>query len=94
MNPAATPGLLINLRRAMKTTRLKVTGMTCGHCVATVEKTLRNQNGVRNATVHLESGAAEVEYEERSVVPEQLVAAVRQSGYEAEVASSGVAGEP
>jgi copper chaperone CopZ len=84
----------MNLRRDMKTTRLKVTGMTCGHCVDTVDKTLRNQAGVRNVTVHLGSGAAEVEYEERSVVPEQLVAAVRQSGYEAEVASSGGAGEP
>ena len=78
----------------MKTTRLNVSGMTCGHCKDTVEKALRNQSGVRNATVHLDSGAAEVEYEERSVVPEQLVAAVRESGYEAQIAGSDVAGAP
>lgn len=78
----------------MKTTRLNVSGMTCGHCVETVEKALRNQTGVRNATVHLDSGAAEVQYEETAVAPEQLVAAVRGSGYEAEIAGSDVAGAP
>lgn len=70
----------------MKTTRLQVQGMTCGHCVSAVEKALRNQNGVRNATVHLENGAAEVEYEEGAVAPEQLVAAVEGEGYSARIA--------
>ena len=67
----------------MKTTRLKVSGMTCGHCADTVEKALRNQNGVRNATVHLDAGAAEVEYQEGDVSPEQLIAAVEEEGYSA-----------
>ena len=70
----------------MKTTRLKVEGMTCGHCVAAVEKALKNQRGVRNATVHLDAGAAEVEYEEGAVGPEQLIAAVEEEGYGARVA--------
>ncbi len=72
----------------MKTTRLKVSGMTCEHCVRAVEGALRNQPGVRNATVHLENGAAEVEFEESSVAPEQLIAAVREEGYEATVAGA------
>lgn len=72
----------------MKTTRLEVSGMTCGHCVESVEKALRNQNGVRNATVHLESGSAEVEFEEGRVAPEQLIAAVEEEGYRAKVAGS------
>ena len=67
----------------MKTTRLQVSGMTCGHCVSAVEKALRNQTGVRNASVHLESGAAEVEYDEASVAPEQLIEAIRDEGYSA-----------
>ena len=78
----------------MKTARLKGGGMSCGHCVAAVENALRNQTGVRNATVHLDMGAAEVEYEETAVAPEQLVAAVRQTGYEAEIAGRDVAGAP
>jgi copper chaperone len=76
----------------MKTTRLQVSGMTCGHCVSTVEKALRNQTGVRNATVHLESGAAEVEYDESAVAPQQLIAAVEEEGYSAAFAGSGAGG--
>ena len=67
----------------MKTTRLKVEGMSCGHCRQTVEKTLLNQPGVRAATVHLDSGTAEVQYDETRVVPEQLIAAVGEEGYAA-----------
>ena len=67
----------------MKTTRLKVSGMTCAHCVAAVEKALRNRPGVRNASVDLPGGAAEVEYDEKVVAPEQLIAAVEEVGYAA-----------
>ena len=76
----------------MKTTRLKVSGMTCGHCVQTVEKVLRNQSGVRNATVHLDSGAAEVEYDEARVAPEQMIAAIEEEGYSAAFAGAGAGG--
>lgn len=78
----------------MKTTRLKVSGMTCGHCVESVEKALRNQNGVRNASVDLEAGAAEVEYEEGRVAPEQLIAAVEEEGYSAALAGNSAGGAP
>jgi copper chaperone len=67
------------------TTRLKIDGMTCGHCKAAVEKALQSQPGVRAATVHLEAGTAEVQYEEGHVDPAQLAAAVREEGYEAAV---------
>jgi copper chaperone CopZ len=70
----------------MKTVRLKVEGMTCGHCVQAVEKALTNQDGVRSATVHLDGGAAEVEYEEGIASPEQMVAAVEAEGYTADIA--------
>jgi copper chaperone len=70
----------------MKTTRLKIQGMTCGHCVDAVESALRGRGGVRNATVHLEEGAAEVEYDETAVSPEQLVEVVEEEGYSAGIA--------
>jgi copper chaperone len=78
----------------MTTTRLKIEGMTCGHCVSTVEKALRNQDGVRNATVHLGEGAAEVEYEAGRVAPEQLVAVVEAEGYNADIAGKSAGGAP
>lgn len=78
----------------MKTTRLKVEGMTCGHCVETVEKALRNSTGVRNATVHLDEGAAEVQYDPTEVAPEQLIAAVEEQGYAAALAGDTAGGAP
>jgi copper ion binding protein len=78
----------------MKTTRLKVSGMTCGHCVQAVEKALRNHDGVRNATVNLDSGTAEVEYDEGRVAPEQMIAAVESEGYTAAFAGASAGGAP
>lgn len=78
----------------MKTTRLAVSGMSCGHCADTVRSALLSQTGVRRATVHLDSGTAEVEYEEREVIPEQLVATISQEGYPATIQGDDVAGQP
>ena len=70
----------------MKTVRLNVQGMTCDHCKSAVEKALTNQDGVRAATVHLQENAAEVQYDETRVSPEQMIAAVGEEGYDAGVA--------
>jgi copper chaperone CopZ len=78
----------------MTTTRLKISGMSCGHCAQTVEKALRNRTGVRDATVHLDSGTAEVQYDEHDVVPEQLIAAVVEEGYAAALAGDSAGGAP
>ena len=78
----------------MKTTRLKVSGMTCAHCAEAVEKALRNQMGVRNASVQLDAGAAEIEYEEQEVAPEQLIAAIEEEGYAATFAGQSAGGAP
>ena len=62
---------------------LKVTGMSCQHCVRAVEAALGGVAGViRGEPVELESGRALVEGE---VDPQALVAAVKEAGYGAEV---------
>ena len=70
----------------METIRLNIQGMSCGHCKAAVENALCGQSGVRAATVDLQSGAAEVEYDPSAVSPAQLTAAVAEEGYPAAVA--------
>jgi copper chaperone CopZ len=70
----------------MKTTRLKIGGMSCTHCQSAVQKALGNHPGVRHATVDLAGGTAEVEYDETRVAPDQLVAAVEEEGYSAALA--------
>jgi copper chaperone CopZ len=72
----------------METIRLNVTGMSCGHCHSAVQNALRRQRGVTAATVDLEGGTAQVEYDPAAVSPAQLTAAVAEEGYTADVASS------
>jgi copper chaperone len=62
----------------MNITELKVEGMSCNHCKASVEKALKNVTGVENAEVNLQEGKAKV-YGDVSL--EQLVAAVQEEGY-------------
>ena len=62
---------------------LNVTGMTCGHCKAAVEKALLAVPGVERADVDLEAGKARVEGDPD---PGALVDAVEDEGYDAAVA--------
>lgn len=67
------------------TTELKVTGMSCGHCVKAVEKALKAIPGVENVQVTLEPGKAVVE---GTASQQDMIAAVVEEGYQAEVAQA------
>ena len=58
----------------------EVTGMTCGNCVAHVERALAGQDGVEGAAVDLASGQARVTVT-RAVSTDRLVEAVAAAGY-------------
>jgi Cu+-exporting ATPase len=62
---------------------LSVKGMTCGGCVRSVEKTLSRVPGVTGASVDLATGKATVQYDGSRTKPEDLIAAVSRSGFEA-----------
>jgi copper chaperone CopZ len=64
----------------MSTTTLKVTGMTCGHCVASVKKALEHVPGVESAEVNLGEGRAVVAGEAEASA---LIDAVQKEGYQA-----------
>ena len=67
------------------TTELNVTGMSCGHCVRAVEKALKAVPGVENVQVTLEPGKAVVE---GNASQQDMIAAVVEEGYQAEVAQA------
>lgn len=67
----------------MERIELKIEGMTCGHCVARVEKAVAAVAGVSDVSVGLESGTAIVEG--TGVEAGSLVAAVDGAGYAAVV---------
>jgi copper chaperone len=70
----------------MANVKLRVTGMTCGHCQAKVEKALKSVTGVYTAVIDLPDGEAEVDFDDDSVTTDQLVAAVTKAGYGAKLA--------
>jgi copper chaperone len=66
---------------AQQTIELKITGMTCDHCVHAVTGALQGVAGVAEAKVDLAANAATVKGD--GVDPAALVAAVEEEGYEA-----------
>jgi Cu+-exporting ATPase len=66
---------------------IPVSGMTCAACQARVQRTLARQPGVADASVNLMMQSAAVKYDPSVVTPEDLVQAIRKTGYGAELAS-------
>ncbi len=64
--------------------KLKISGMSCGHCVSHVKSALENIEGVSRSDVSLENHEAEVTLSSE-VVDADLIAAVEAAGYQAEV---------
>ncbi len=64
---------------------IPVSGMTCAACQARVQRTLTRTPGVADATVNLMLNNATVRYDPKAISPEQLVEAIRDTGYGAEL---------
>jgi len=60
---------------------INVEGMTCIHCKMTVEKALKNINGVSNANVNLDKNQVVVIYNEAEVNFEQMKETIINKGY-------------
>jgi copper chaperone len=63
------------------TETFKVTGMTCGHCVASVTEEVAKLANVSSVDVDLASGAVTV-HSDGPVDPVAVAAAVDEAGYE------------
>jgi len=67
----------------METTTIKVDGMSCGGCSASVTKVLSETAGVTKAEVTLTPGQAVVEFDPAKVTRAALCAAIDDAGFEA-----------
>ncbi len=65
----------------MERVNLRIGGMSCGHCVASVRKALESIGGAKVERV--EVGSADVSYDPATTRPEAIEQAVRDAGYEA-----------
>lgn len=62
-------------------TTINVKGMTCGHCVQTVEKAARSVAGVSQATVDLGKGQATITGSGFDL--DEVIEAISEAGYAA-----------
>ncbi|MBF6171261.1 heavy-metal-associated domain-containing protein [Nocardia blacklockiae] len=65
----------------MATSTYTVTGMTCGHCEASVRKEIGKIDGVTGVDVDLASGRVEVE-SAAPIADADVAAAVDEAGYQ------------
>ena len=70
---------------ATRTVTLKVDGMTCGGCATTVERALKETEGVEDAQVNYERGQAVVRYDDRKVTVARLREVIQGTGFSCEV---------
>lgn len=69
----------------METLTLTIDGMSCGHCVARVKRTLSAAPGVHASDVSI--GSAAVIYDPVATSPETIATVVRAAGYPARAAT-------
>jgi copper chaperone len=62
------------------TTKLKIEGMTCAHCLRAVKDALEGVSGVRSASVDLDTGIATIEHD---ADVRALIESVEAEGYQA-----------
>jgi P-type Cu+ transporter len=66
----------------LKTITIPVLGMSCAACQSHVERALRKTHGVDGAEVNLMTHTARVAFDPQLATPQNLVEAVKNSGYE------------
>lgn len=84
------PGLTLlraedEVPRGKTTSVFKVEGMTCGGCEVGVRLSVKKLDGVEEVEASYEEGRATVTYDAAKVTPEQIVAAIEELGYTAEL---------
>ena len=68
-------------------TQLRSQELSCPSCVTKIEKALRALDGVEDSHVHFNTGRIEVEHDPEQASTDDLLAAIRDAGYEARVSA-------
>lgn len=66
----------------MEQITLEVQGMSCGHCVSSIEGSVGNLNGVESVKVHLDNNTVDVEFDSNSVSLEDIKNEIEDQGYD------------
>ncbi len=69
------------------TSQLKTTGMHCGSCAMLIDMTVGDLDGVDSVKTDYATGTTTVTYDSDTVALDDVVAAIRSAGYDAESVS-------
>lgn len=76
----------------VKTVKLKITGMTCAGCSNNVSNALKNVDGVIEQSVEYPGNVAIIKYDATKTNPDELIKAIEEAGYKAEIIKEKKAG--
>lgn len=66
-------------------TELKITGMSCQHCVASIEQTVGELAGVKKIKVNLKKEKAKIKFDDAQLDLKMILTAIADLGFHAEV---------
>ncbi|MCT1904462.1 copper chaperone CopZ [Oceanobacillus sp. FSL W8-0428] len=66
----------------MENITLNVQGMSCGHCVNSIEGNVGELDGVESVKVHLEDGKVDVTYNADKVELKDITEVIEEQGYD------------
>lgn len=66
----------------MEQITLQVQGMSCGHCVNSIEGSVGKLKGVASVQVHLDKGTVDIEFDANAVSLEEIENEIEEQGYD------------
>ncbi|MBO1511308.1 copper chaperone CopZ [Metabacillus bambusae] len=66
----------------MEKMTLNVKGMSCGHCINSIEGNVGELTGVTNVKVNLDSGTVNVEFNPNEVTLDKIKETIDDQGYD------------
>jgi len=66
----------------MKKVTLNVEGMSCAHCVNSIEGTVGEMSGVESVKVHLADGKVDVTFDSNEVSLKEITNGIEDQGYD------------
>ncbi|MDH5161426.1 copper chaperone CopZ [Heyndrickxia oleronia] len=68
----------------MENITLTVNGMSCGHCVNSIEGSVGKLNGVKKVSVDLDNGKVQVQFDSNVVSLNEIKETIDDQGYDVE----------
>ncbi|MEC2074505.1 copper chaperone CopZ [Metabacillus fastidiosus] len=73
----------------MEQVTLNVQGMSCGHCINSIEGNVGKLNGVASVKVHLDKGKVDVTFDSTTVTLKEITDVIEDQGYDVEQSIQG-----